>query len=123
MWEQSRGQPWLVNGLADQACFENKAGRDRSPEIDGEAVMDAREALVLARQTHLHKLADQLQEERVERVRPVIEPVLSGDAGGRASPDDVEYVRDLGLPAPEGTARIANPEVQDERSAAIRATW
>ena len=108
VWDQSRGQPWLVNALADQACFENKAGRDRSRAIDGEAVMDAREALVLARQTHLHKLADQLQEERVRRV---IEPVLSGDASGadRASPDDVEYVRDLGLLARNGPRRIANP--------------
>ena len=108
VWDQSRGQPWLVNALADQACFENKAGRDRSRAIDGEAIMAAREALVLARQTHLDQLAKKLDEERVRRV---IEPVLSGDAGGadRASPDDVEYVRDLGLLAPDGTARIANP--------------
>ena len=108
VWDQSRGQPWLVNALAYQACFENKAGRDRSRAIDGEAVMDAREALVLARQTHLHKLADQLQEERVRRV---IEPVLTGGADGadRVSPDDVEYVRDLGLLALGGPRRIANP--------------
>ena len=106
VWEQSRGQPWLVNALADQACFESPAGRDRSRAIDEAAVMDAREALVLARQTHLHKLADQLQEERVRRV---IEPVLSGAATGRSSPDDLEYVRDLGLLARSGTARIANP--------------
>ena len=107
-WDQSRGQPWLVNALADQACFRNKAGRDRARAIDGEAVMDAREALVLARQTHLDQLAKRLDEERVRRV---IEPVLSGDASGadRASPDDVEYVRDLGLLARGGTARIANP--------------
>ena len=107
VWDQSRGQPWLVNALAYQACFENKAGRDRSRAIDGEAVMDAREALVLARQTHLHKLADQLREERVRRV---IEPVLSGgDGTDRVNPDDVEYVRDLGLLARSGPRRIANP--------------
>ncbi|MCY4119454.1 MAG: hypothetical protein OXG72_00840 [Acidobacteria bacterium] len=76
--------------------------------IDAEAVMDAREELVLGRQTHLHQLADKLREERVRRV---VEPVLSGDASGadKASPDDVEYVRDLGLPARRGTRRIANP--------------
>ncbi len=106
VWDQSRGQPWLVNALADQACFENEGGRDRARAIDQEAVMDAREALVLARQTHLHKLADQLREERVRRV---IEPVLSGAASGAASPDDVEYVRDLGLLARRGPRRIANP--------------
>ena len=106
VWDQSQGQPWLVNALAYQACFENKANRDRSRAIDGEAVMDAREGLVLGRQTHLHQLAAKLDEERVRRV---IEPLLSGDAAGRASPDDVEYVRDLGLLARSGTARIANP--------------
>ena len=106
VWDQSRGQPWLVNALAYQACFKDKANRDRTRTIDEEAVMDAREALVLGRQTHLHQLADKLDEERVRRV---IEPVLSGDATGRAGPDDVEYVRDLGLLARHGTARIANP--------------
>ena len=106
VWGQSRGQPWLVNALAYQACFENRANRDRSRIIDEEAVMDAREELVLGRQTHLHQLADKLDEERVRRV---IEPVLSGDAAGGAGPDDVEYVRDLGLLARSGTARIANP--------------
>ena len=107
VWEQSQGQPWLVNALAQQACFEDEAGRDRSRAIDGEAVMAAREELVLGRQTHLHQLADKLREERVRRV---VEPVLSGsDRSGAASPDEVEYVRDLGLLAQRGTARIANP--------------
>ena len=108
MWNQSQGQPWLVNALADQACFRNKANRDRSRTIDEEAVMAAREELILSRQTHLHQLADKLGEERVRRV---VEPVLSGNAAGmdEASPDDVEYVRDLGLLAPGGARRIANP--------------
>ena len=106
VWSQSRGQPWLVNALAYQACFEDKAHRDRSRTIDEEAVMEAREELILGRQTHLHQLADKLREERVRRV---IEPVLSGSAAGKAGPDDVEYVRDLGLLARRGTARIANP--------------
>ena len=106
VWDQSRGQPWLVNALANQACFENKANRDRSRTIDGEEVMEAREELILSRQTHLHQLADKLGEERVRRV---IEPVLSSDAAGQASPDDVEYARDVGLLARSGAARIANP--------------
>ena len=108
VWAQSRGQPWLVNALAYQACFRTKANRDRSRSINEEAVMDAKEELILGRQTHLHQLADKLREERVRRV---VEPVLSGDASGAdmASPDDVEYVRDLGLLARRGKRRIANP--------------
>ena len=109
VWNQSRGQPWLVNALANEACFENKANRDRSRTIDEEEIMEAREELILSRQTHLHQLADKLQEERVRRV---VEPVLSGEAGNgaeKASPNDVEYVRDLGLLTRRGTAKIANP--------------
>ena len=107
VWNQTQGQPWLVNALAQQACFEDEASRDRTRPIDGEDVMAAREELVLGRQTHLHQLADKLGEERVRRV---VEPVLSGGGrSGAASPDDVEYVRDLGLLARSGTARIANP--------------
>ncbi|MYE84756.1 MAG: ATP-binding protein [Gammaproteobacteria bacterium] len=106
VWEQSQGQPGLVNALAYQACFDKKANRDRSRTIDLEAVMEAREALILGRQTHLHQLADKLREERVRRV---VEPVLSGSAAGQASPEDVEYVRDLGLLPRRGSARIANP--------------
>ncbi len=108
VWRQTEGQPWLVNALGYQACFRDKANRDRSRTIDEEAVMEAREELILGRQTHLHQLADKLREERVRRV---IEPVLSGCAStaDRASPDDVEYVRDLGLLARRGARRIANP--------------
>ncbi len=109
VWNQSRGQPWLVNALADQACFGCKANRDRSRTIDEEEIMEAREELILSRQTHLHQLADKLQEERVRRV---IAPILSGGAAGevdKASPNDIEYVRDLGLVTRRGTARIANP--------------
>ena len=107
VWNQTRGQPWLVNALGYQACFRDKPARDRSRTIDEEAIMEAREELILGRQTHLHQLADKLREERVRRV---VEPVLSGGAAGTASPDDVEYVRDLGLIARHrGTRRIANP--------------
>ena len=106
VWHQSQGQPWLVNALAHQACFEDEAGRDRARAIDEEAVMTAREELILSRQTHLHQLADKLREDRVRRV---VEPVLSGTASGKASPEDVEYVRDLGLLTHRGEARIANP--------------
>ena len=43
-------------------------------------------------------------------MRRVVEPVLSGgDRIGEARPDDLEYVRDLGLLARSGTAQIANP--------------
>ena len=107
VWELTQGQPWLVNALAYQACFKNKAGRDRSRPITADAIQDAREQLILRRETHLDQLTDKLQEERVRRV---IEPLLSGaDAAAAIPVDDLQYVRDLGLIARDGRVSIANP--------------
>ena len=65
IWELTQGQPWLVNALAYEVCFRNKAGRDRGREVTAEAIQDAREQLILRRETHLDQLTDKLQEERV----------------------------------------------------------
>ena len=107
IWELTQGQPWLVNALAYEACFKSKAGRDRSRPISADAIHDAREQLILRRETHLDQLTDQLQEERVRRV---IEPLLSGShARESILIDDIQYVRDLGLLALDRPLRIANP--------------
>ena len=106
IWTQTQGQPWLVNALAYEAGFKNKTGRDRSQPITAEAICDAREQLILRREIHLDQLADKLQEERVRRV---VEPLLSGSEDSDFSTRDLEYVRDLGLTAPNAPLRIANP--------------
>ena len=105
VWTQTCGQPWLVNALCAGACFDNKAGRDRSRSIEVDDVHAAREELILSRRTHLDQLTHKLEE---ERVRQVVEPILSG---GEVQHDgrDLEYVRDLGLLAPDSPPRIANP--------------
>ena len=105
VWTQTRGQPWLVNALCAGACFDNKAGRDRSRTIEADDVYAAREELIVSRRTHLDQLAHKLEEARVRRV---VEPMLSG---GEARHDgrDLEYVRGLGLIAPDSPTRIANP--------------
>ena len=100
------GQPWLVNALAQEACFESAAGRDRSRAVTGGDIADARERLILSRVTHLDQLAYRLGEDRVRRV---IEPLLSGDDRRRTINLDTEYVRDLGLIAKDAPLRIANP--------------
>ncbi len=94
-WALSRGQPWLVNALGYETCFESPASRDRMQPITAERIDEAKEALVLRRETHLDQLADKLREARVRRV---IEPILAGDADPELlPPDDVDYVLDLGL--------------------------
>ena len=105
VWTQTRGQPWLVNALCAGACFDNKAGRDRSRPIEVDDVYAAREELILSRRTHLDQLAHKLEEARVRRV---VEPLLSGGEA-RHQVRDLEYVRDLGLLAPDSPPRMANP--------------
>ena len=107
IWELTQGQPWLVNALAYEACFKNKAGRDRNQSITADAIQDAREQLILRRETHLDQLTDKLQEERVRRV---VEPLLKGaDDASSFATDDLRYVRDLGLVAQADPITIANP--------------
>ncbi len=109
VWTQTRGQPWLVNALCAGACFDDRAGRDRSRAIDADAIHAAREELILSRRTHLDQLAHKLEEERVRRV---VGPILAGgDAAYQLR--DLEYVRDLGLLALDAPPRIANPIYQE----------
>ena len=105
VWTQTQGQPWLVNALCAGTCFDNKAGRDRSRTIEVDDVYAAREELILSRRTHLDQLAHKLEEERVRRV---VEPLLSGGEA-RHEIRDLEYVRDLGLIDGNQPPRIANP--------------
>ena len=105
VWTQTQGQPWLVNAFCAGACFDNKAGRDRSRPIEVDDVYAAQEELIVSRRTHLDQLAHKLEEERVRRV---VEPILSGGEP-RHHARDLEYVRDLGLLAPDSPPRIANP--------------
>ena len=105
VWTQTRGQPWLVNALCAGACFDNKAGRDRSRTIEVDDVYAAREELIVSRRTHLDQLAHKLEEARVQRV---VEPILSGGEA-RHQVRDLEYVRDLGLIDAGEPPRMANP--------------
>ena len=105
IWELTRGQPWLVNALAQQACFKDRSGWDRSRAIGETAIDEAKETLILNRVVHLDQLAARLAENRVRRV---IEPMLAGGEP-RHSRADLKYVRDLGLVASKGPVRIANP--------------
>jgi len=107
VWDLTRGQPWLVNALAYEVCFENPEGRDRDRAITEDAIQSAREELILRRDTHLDQLTDKLREERVRRV---VEPLLSGaETADSIAPDDLQYVRDLGLTTSNGPVAIANP--------------
>ena len=111
IWELSEGQPWLVNALGYEACFEMRENRDRSVPVTSETVHQAKENLIYRRDTHLDQLADKLAEDRVRRV---IAPILAGEGYPEdIAEDDLGYVRDLGLIKIEGNVRIANPIYQE----------
>ena len=102
VWESTAGQPWLVNALAAEAL---KKVKDLNATIRHEDVIDAREELILRRDTHLDQLADKLREPRVKRV---VAPLVSdGEAASFAS-DDLQYCVDLGLIARDKPVRVAN---------------
>ena len=105
---RTAGQPWLVNALCREACFEDEVGRDRERPITAEAIVAAQERLIVRRDTHIDDLAHKLREERVRRV---VEPILTGADEQAWSTEDVAYVSDLGLVAQDaaGTPHIANP--------------
>lgn len=111
IWLLTQGQPWLVNALGYEACFRMPSGRDRTRPITLDQVEQAKENLILRRETHLDQLADKLAEARVRRV---IEPLLAGQDELTGVPvDDIDYVRDLGLIRVEREVRIANPIYQE----------
>jgi len=106
VWELTEGQPWLVNALAYEACFKMKEGNERGIEITADMIEQAKENLILRGEAHLDQLSDKLKEERVRRV---LEPLLSSSQEAERIPeDDVDYVVDLGLVKIEGKLRIAN---------------
>ncbi|WP_251080597.1 AAA family ATPase [Frankia sp. AgPm24] len=104
-FELTTGQPWLVNALAREAI--EKIAVSAAAPITTEHLDEAKERLILARATHLDSLTARLAEPPVRRV---LEPVLAGTIVNMDGYDDeLTYVRDLGLIAPDSPVRIANP--------------
>ena len=106
LWEQTQGQPWLVNALCDLVCFgDEEKRRNRSLAIEKDDICAAREQLILERRPHLDRLAHKLEEDRVRRV---VESILNGREA-RHDATDLQYARDIGLVALNAPLRMANP--------------
>ncbi|MFT4929833.1 MAG: hypothetical protein ACI8WB_005968, partial [Phenylobacterium sp.] len=112
LWLDTQGQPWLVNALAYQMTWEDRANRDRNKTITLADYLAAREFLIQSRTTHLHQLSTKLKE---PRVRSVIGPMLAGGVLPDILPEDIDYVVDLGLVnrASNGALAIANRIYQE----------
>jgi len=102
LWEDTKGQPWLVNALAYEMTWKIKQLRDRAKPITLEHYHEAKENLIRSRATHLDQLADKLKEPRVHRV---ISKLLAGEqqeneiqSKEQLKDDDLQYLADLGSP-------------------------
>jgi len=108
LWEDTRGQPWLVNALGHQLTWQDKPARDRTRALTLADYRTAREVLIQSRATHLDQLSDKLQEPRVHRVLAAV--LASADDSDLASinMDDQQYVEDLGLITLRPSIQISN---------------
>jgi len=89
----TQGQPWLVNALAYEACFEDVT--DRSQSITKDVIEQAKNTLILRRDTHIDQLVHKLKEPRVRRI---IDAIIMGEDAPQDLPiDDIQYIIDLGL--------------------------
>ncbi|MDR1103232.1 MAG: AAA-like domain-containing protein [Tannerella sp.] len=106
VWEQTQGQPWLVNAIAREAIMEILKS-DYTKPVTAELVNRAIQDIILARPTHIDSLLERLKE---DRVRSVIEPMIIGEGFVNKESDDFLYTRDLGLIRVENSQiKPANP--------------
>jgi type II secretory pathway predicted ATPase ExeA len=92
VWEQTQGQPWLVNAIAREVIVK-MLDSDYTQAVTADRVMQAIQTIILRRDTHIDSLLERLKE---ERVRNVIEALILGEFVDELS-DDFYYTRDLGL--------------------------
>jgi hypothetical protein len=88
------GQPWLVNALAREIT-DKILDKDISKSVTTEIVFQAKENLILRRDTHLDSLVDKLLD---VRIRPVVDAIISGaDVRFDNHDDNLKYAVDLGI--------------------------
>ena len=106
VYEQTQGQPWLVNAIAREVIVKILQS-DYSRPVTAELVSKAIQTIILRRDTHIDSLLERLKE---ERVRKVIEPLITGsDKPIDRLSDDYQYVCDLGLIKNGGKITPSNP--------------
>jgi hypothetical protein len=104
-FEQTQGQPWLVNAIAREAVMEITS--NNTIPITRELIEQAIQNLILTRGTHFDSLMRRLKE---PRIRKIIEPLILGDEIVDKGSDDYLYTKDLGLIREyDGKVEPANP--------------
>ena len=105
------GQPWLVNALANEITVEI-LHRDTSKPVTIEIVNQAKENLIMRRDTHLDSLIDKLLD---ARIRPIVDAVISGaDVEFNNFNDNLQYALDLGIIKKTGDGIMISNEIYKE---------
>jgi hypothetical protein len=109
-FDETQGQPWLVNALARQLT--EVIVPDRSVAITPDDIIKARQILIGRMDTHLDSLADRLREPRVRRI---VAPMIAGEALPELPAEDIRYITDLGLLRQDvsGGLVVANPTYRE----------
>jgi hypothetical protein len=107
VYEQSKGQPWIVNSLFKRATM-RILDENSTETVTIKHLEEARQQMILARETHLDALAYRLED---PGVRTLIEKLIVGASDpSLAESETFRICLDLGLVTTEnGTPQIANP--------------
>jgi hypothetical protein len=92
IYEQTQGQPWLVNAVVREVIVKILHS-DYTQPITAKLADEAIQTIIMRRDTHIDSLLERLKE---ERVRSVVEPILLGGIVDVTN-DDFYYACDLGL--------------------------
>jgi hypothetical protein len=105
-FEQTQGQPWLVNAIARESLVKIIKDDYSKPVTKG-IIEQAIQNIILTRGTHFDSLIRKLRE---PRIRKVIAPLIQGEEVRDRTTDDYIYTRDLGLIREiNGKTEAANP--------------
>ncbi|MDR3284044.1 MAG: PD-(D/E)XK nuclease domain-containing protein [Treponema sp.] len=107
VYEQSRGQPWIVNSLFQRATM-RILDAESAETVTIEHIRQAREQMIEARETHLDTLVYRLEN---PAIRKMMETFFAGTLDlNIADSEGFRLCRDLGLvDIEDGSPIIANP--------------
>jgi hypothetical protein len=107
VYEQSKGQPWIVNSLFKRATL-RILDEDSTETVTIEHIRKALQQMIMARETHLDALAYRMED---PNVRYVMESLIIGEPNPLLANSEAFHIcLDLGLVTTDGgTPAVANP--------------
>lgn len=106
IYEQTMGQPYLVNAIASEVG-EELIPRKSLKRVTPREIDEAVENIIQRQEIHITNLTDRLKEERVRRI---LTPILIGDDfEEEVAESDLRYLKELGILSLEDNIKVSNP--------------